>query len=203
MSFRFNQKAFKDDTLKAKSEIESIIGSEVNAFRAPGFSITKNNTWALRLLAEMGFKYDCSLFPASHDYGGMPGYGVGIPKKINLGNDLSIKEFPINIHTIFQKPLVFSGGGYFRLFPYWIIKQWGQRTDYMMTYFHPRDFDVGQPVVEGLPRMRRFKSYVGIKHAFSKFQKLLDDFDFCNLEEADLLINWDENEQINLLDLEK
>ena len=48
----------------AKSLIEDLIGEEVNAFRAPGFSITKNNTWALRCLGELGFEYDCSMFPA-------------------------------------------------------------------------------------------------------------------------------------------
>ena len=36
----------------------------------------------------------------------------------------------------------------------------------MMTYFHPRDFDTGQPIIRSLPVMRRFKSYVGIKGAF-------------------------------------
>ena len=36
------------DTLKAKNHIEDAIGIEVNSFRAPGFSITKNNIWALR-----------------------------------------------------------------------------------------------------------------------------------------------------------
>ena len=71
LSFRFDEKTFKADTLKAKRLIEDVTGEEVNAFRAPGFSITKNNTWALYCLAEMGFRYDCSMFPAPHDYGGL------------------------------------------------------------------------------------------------------------------------------------
>ena len=62
LSFRFNEKDFKRDTAMAKSLIEDLIGEEVNAFRAPGFSITKNNTWALRCLGELGFEYDCSMF---------------------------------------------------------------------------------------------------------------------------------------------
>ena len=41
LSFRFNEKDFKRDTAMAKSLIEDLIGEEVNAFRAPGFSITK------------------------------------------------------------------------------------------------------------------------------------------------------------------
>ena len=191
LSFRFDEKTFKADTLKAKRLIEDVTGEEVNAFRAPGFSITKNNTWALYCLAEMGFRYDCSMFPAPHDYGGMPSYGEGVPKRIDVGDGRIIKEFPINIHRIMGKHIVFSGGGFFRLFPYWLINHWGRHSDYMMTYFHPRDFDEGQPVMKNLPAVRRFKSYVGIKGAFTKFQRLLDHYEFYNVEQADKLINCD------------
>ena len=143
LSFRFNEKDFKRDTAMAKSLIEDLIGEEVNAFRAPGFSITKNNTWALRCLGELGFEYDCSMFPAPHDYGGMPSYGMGVPKRIDLGFGGFIKEFPINIQAICGKYIVFSGGGFFRLFPYWLIDYWAKDCTYMMTYFHPREFIYG------------------------------------------------------------
>ena len=202
LSFRFDEKAFKTDTLKAKCLIEDITGEEINAFRAPGFSITKNNAWALRSLVEMGFKYDCSVFPASHDYGGMPSYGKGVPKRIDVGDGMMIKEFPINVHLFAGKPVVFSGGGFFRLFPYRLIHHWGKHGDYIMTYFHPRDFDTGQPVMKMLSAMRRFKSYVGIKGAFCKFQRLLDDFDFCNVEQASELINWENTPIIQLDNLQ-
>lgn len=86
--------------------------------------------------------------------------------------------------------MFFSGGGFFRLFPYWLINHWGRHSDYMMTYFHPRDFDEEQPVMKSLPVMRRFKSYVGIKGAFTKFQRVLDHYEFYNVEQADKLINW-------------
>ena len=203
LSHRFTPEEFISDTTKEKSLIEGVIGKPVRLFRAPGFSITKNNTWALRALADMGFEYDCSIFPAAHDYGGMPSYGEGMPKLIDLEDGRFIKEFPINIHQVAGKNLVFSGGGFFRLFPYWLIKSWAKKTDYMMTYFHPRDFDAGQPVVPNLPLMRRFKSYVGIKGAFKKFQHLLNDFTFVNVSEADKLIDWDSVPALKLSELEK
>lgn len=96
------------------------------------------------------------------------------------------------------KNIVFSGGGFFRFFPYWLIKHWGKQTDYMMTYFHPRDFDTGQPVMKNLPLIRQFKSYVGIKGAFEKWQRLLSDFEFVNVEEADEMIDWNKQRVINL-----
>ena len=68
----------------------------------------------------------------------------------------------------------------------------------MMTYFHPRDFDMGQPKVQGLPLARQFKSYVGIKGAFVKWKKLLDDFSFVNVETADKQIDWSQARIIEL-----
>lgn len=203
LSHRFTPEQFVEDTMKAKNLIESVIGEKVNIFRAPGFSITKNNTWALKSLTDMGFEYDCSMFPAPHDYGGMPSYGEGVPKLIDLGDGRCIKEFPINIQKVAGKNIVFSGGGFFRLFPYWLINHWAKKCNYMMTYFHPRDFDTGQPVVPNLPLARRFKSYVGIKGAFRKFQRLLDNYSFVNVEQADKSINWNTVQVLTLKDLEK
>ena len=203
LSHRFTIEEFIKDTTKAKELIENVIGRKINIFRAPGFSITKNNTWALQALADMGFEYDCSIFPASHDYGGMPSYGIGIPKKIDVGNGKYIKEFPINIKPIAGKNIVFSGGGFFRLFPYCLINHWAKECNYMMTYFHPRDFDIGQPIMKNLPMARKFKSYVGIRGAFTKFQKLLDNYNFVNVEEANKQIDWNKVEILTLKELNK
>jgi polysaccharide deacetylase family protein (PEP-CTERM system associated) len=197
LSTRFTPSQFKEDTYKAKSLIEDVIGDEVNCFRAPGFSITENNKWAIEILCELNFKYDCSVFPAKHDYGGMPNYGNSEPSILEY-NGYSIKEFPINIHTIAGHNLVFSGGGFFRLFPYWLIKKWGKESEYMMTYFHPRDFDPNQPVIKALPLMRKFKSYVGLHHSFAKFKKILSDFEFVNIALADNLIDWNSSKKIIL-----
>ncbi|MBE0646704.1 MAG: DUF3473 domain-containing protein, partial [Bacteroidales bacterium] len=67
---------------------------------------------------------------------------------------------------------------------------WASNSSYVMTYFHPRDFDTTQPVIDSLPTMRKFKSYVGLSNAFPKFQRLLNDFEFVSVEEADKLIDW-------------
>ena len=127
--------------------------------------------------------------------------GNGIPKRIDVGDGKILKEFPINIQQVFGKNIVFSGGGFFRLFPYRLINHWGKKSEYTMTYFHPRDFDTGKPVIKELPMMRKFKSYVGIKGAFKKFQNLLDDYDFCSIEEANDKIDWDKTPTLKLENL--
>ena len=52
-----------------------------------------------------------------------------------------------------------------------------QRT----SYIHLRDLDAGQPMLEGLPLVRRFKSYVGLKGAEKKLRKYLTDFEFTDI----------------------
>ena len=191
LAFRFDRIGFKQDTEKAKKQIEELIGESINAFRAPGFSITERNIWSLEVLAELGFEYDCSIFPAPHDYGGFISYGKAEPAILKFANNLKIKEFPINTKQILGKKLVFSGGGFFRFFPYFLIKNWALDSPYLMTYFHTRDFDPGQPMIDSLPTMRKFKSYVGLSAAFAKFQGLLNDFEFISVEEANKLVDWD------------
>lgn len=198
LSFRFDRDGFKEDTLKAKKLIEEVIGEPINAFRAPGFSITEQNVWALEVLTELGFEYDCSLFPARHDYGGFSSYGKAEPTILNLPNGKQLKEFPMNVHHVLGKNIVFSGGGFFRFFPYPLIKYWSSRSFYLMTYFHPRDFDPDQPVIQALPLARKFKSYVGLSTSFLKFQKLLNDFEFLSVIEANENIDWEKTRVIKL-----
>ena len=77
----------------------------------------------------------------------------------------------MNTASLLGQNFVFSGGGYFRLLPEWYLKKLFNSQDYVMTYFHPRDFDAGQPIIPGLSRFRKFKSYTGIRSALEKLEK--------------------------------
>lgn len=186
---RFNKEQMYEDTRKAKMLIEDAIGKEINAFRAPAFSITKENLYAFDVLGELGFTIDCSIFPTTRDFGGMPDYGVSEPRIIEH-NGYRFKEFPINPGVIMGREIVFSGGGYFRLFPYWLIKKLTKKQSYTMTYFHPSDFDPGQPDMPHLSMRQRIKNRIGLKGAYNKYLKYLDDFDFVNIEQAERMIDW-------------
>ena len=184
LAYEQDRKTFYNDVEKSIKTLEDCTGKKVTSFRAPGFSITKNNKWAFEVLHELGITKDSSVFPAGRAHGGLPSYSSAIPSIIEY-NGIKLKEFPINTHTILGKPFIFSGGGYFRLLPYKTIKNWTIQSNYVMTYFHPRDFDIGQPIVPGLSLPRRFKSYVGIKNCKPKLEQWLSDFDFIDLNQAD------------------
>ncbi len=181
---------FKEDVTSSIKLLEDITGQKVECFRAPGFSIRESEAWAYEILYEAGIRYDSSVFPAHHAHGGMPSYGKAVPSIIKH-NDVEMKEFPISSKSFFSKPLIFSGGGYFRLFPYPVIRQFaGSSKDYMLSYIHPRDLDAGQPVLEGLPLTRRFKSYVGLKGAEQKLRRFLSDYRFTDLATASASVDW-------------
>jgi len=195
--FEQNKKEFSQDLENSIKSIEDITGKKVRAYRAPGFSIGKENMWAFELLVEHGIEIDCSIFPAKRAHGGFEAYGHAQPSIIDI-NGIEIKEFPINLAELKVLNLIFSGGGYFRLLPYWIIKALMKRSDYVMTYFHPRDFDAKQPMIQDLSRLRKFKSYYGLKNAFDKLERLISDFDFIDLEEANSAIEWQHVKRVRL-----
>lgn len=197
LAYEQDRKTFYNDVEKSIKTLEDCTGKKVSSFRAPGFSITKNNKWAFEVLHELGITKDSSVFPAGRAHGGLPSYNSAKPSIIAY-NGVRLKEFPINTHTIIGKPFIFSGGGYFRLCPYKIVKNWTHKSDYVMTYFHPRDFDYEQPLVPGLSPIRHFKSYVGIKNCKIKLQQWLNDFDFIDLNQAEKLILWDQVPEVKL-----
>lgn len=167
-----DKKSFIEETSTAKKMLEDVSGIEVDTYRAPNFGIEGIEEWYFDALAEMGFNADSS-FHGNHPH---------------LMQDIigEMKEYPISIHH----HISYSGGGYFRLLPYFLIKKWSMENEYLMTYFHPHDFDKNQPRWKGMGVKDNIVSYVGISGAFCKFKRYVDDFKFVSIEQADKMINW-------------
>ncbi len=189
---------FRQDVDSSIKMLQDLTGQPIRIFRAPGFSIRESEGWAFETVADLGIEIDCSVFPAHHAHGGMSSYGKGQPALLKYG-DATIKELPISTKELHNHHLIYSGGGYFRLLPYWLIKKWAKEdSDYMLSYIHPRDLDAGQPMVPGLPLARKFKSYVGLKGAEAKLRKFLTDFEFMDVAQAEKSIDWN---KVKILDL--
>jgi len=190
---------FRKDVDGSIKLLQDLTGKPVKYFRAPGFSIRESEAWAFDILADLGIEIDCSVFPAAHAHGGMPSYGKGRPGVIVTGRGTHIKEFPISAKEIAGRHIIYSGGGYFRLFPYRLIKHWAMgNNDYLLSYIHPRDLDANQPMIKGLPVSRRFKSYVGLKGAEHKLRRMLKDFKFTDIAAADKITDWQNTPIIRL-----
>ncbi|MFI3262666.1 MAG: polysaccharide deacetylase family protein [Rikenellaceae bacterium] len=192
-----NRDEFKEDVSSSIKILEDVSGQKIKYFRAPGFSIRESEPWAFEVLSELGIEIDCSVFPAAHAHGGMPSYKHIAPAWIE-GDGFKLKELPISPVKIGGKQIVYSGGGYFRLFPYSAIRKFTKDSDYVMSYIHPRDLDAGQPMLKELSLARRFKSYVGLKGAENKLRKWLTEFEFVDIHTANNQINWTEAQTIKL-----
>lgn len=188
---------FEMDLKKSIYSIEDITGKKISMYRAPAFSIGKNNLWAFEILAQNGIEIDCSVFPAKHDFGGFADIGETTPFRLKYNHSI-LKEFPMSTANVFGKNIVITGGGFFRLYPYWLIRRHISDKSYIMTYFHPRDIDKEQPILKGLSHIRKFKSYYGLKYSLNKFSRLISEFNFLSISEADKLITWND---IKLIDI--
>jgi polysaccharide deacetylase family protein (PEP-CTERM system associated) len=195
--YDLNRDEFYQDVNRSIKTLEDISGKKVKMFRAPGFSITEKNKWSFEVLHELGIEIDSSVFPTGRAHGGMPTYGTAEPSILNY-NGIQLKEFPINTHKVMGIPFIYSGGGYFRLLPYSLIKKWTKKDKYIMSYIHPRDLDPSQPMIHDLRIQRKFKSYVGLKTSQNKLKKWLSEFEFVDIATADSQIDWDTAKKIIL-----
>ena len=189
---------FRNDVDYSVKFLQDLTGKPVRYFRAPGFSIRESEAWAFEIIHDLGIEIDCSVFPAHHAHGGFPSYGKAEPAIVEV-NGKRIKEFPISCREMGGSHIIYQGGGYFRLFPYTLIKHWAKRDkDYLLSYIHPRDLDAGQPMVPGLSAARKFKSYVGLEGAEKKLRHFLKDFKFTDIATADTSVNWEKVRTIQL-----
>lgn len=170
---------FRQDTKQAKETIEDIVGQPVLIYRAPSYSITKKSLWALDILAELGFKYDSSIFPIHHDIYGIP----DAPRFPYAISGLDLLEFPITTFRIFGRNIPIAGGGYFRFFPYWftrtLLRQINSRERQpFVFYLHPWELDPDQPRMHNAGLRSKTRHYLNLKKTSSRLQQLLKDFHF-------------------------
>lgn len=197
LAYEQNRQTFERDLERSIKSIEDVIGKKVRAYRAPGFSLMEQNKWVFEVLMKNGIEIDASIFPAERSHGGFAQFGHAEPCWIDI-DGMRMKEFPINISSFAGKNLIFSGGGYFRLFPYPLLDVMTKNSDYVMTYFHPRDFDAEQPMVPGLNFVRKFKSYYGLKGCLSKLDKLIKKHEFVDIRTAEASIDWEKAKVVHL-----
>ena len=185
---------FRQETLRAKALLEDQIQKPVLGYRAASYSITNDSLWALDILAEAGFVYDSSIFPVRHDRYGIPDtprhpYLLTTPAGANL------IEFPISTKKLMNYQLPVAGGGYFRLFPYWLTKgalrsinRHEQKP--FVFYLHPWEVDPDQPRIKA-SRLSRFRHYNNLKRCEQRLQQLLKQFSFGTmhsvLQQMDML----------------
>ncbi len=177
---------FREETIRSKALLEDIIQTSVTGYRAASYSITPNSLWALDILAETGFEWDSSIFPIHHDRYGIPDSPTS-PYFIKTRNGSLIKELPLTTAKFIGVKLPAAGGGYFRLFPYWLSRKLLEKATKdspAIFYLHPWEIDPEQPRVEGASLLSRFRHYNNLEKCMERLDKLTSDFEFTYVSNA-------------------
>lgn len=175
------EKAFREDTLRAIDVITQATGILPIGYRAPSWSINSSIPWAFEVLAELGFKYDSSIFPIKHDIYGEPTAPRRIFRK-KLESGRTIFEIPASTIKFFGRNMPVCGGGYLRHSPYWytakMLRKLNEEDQPAVVYIHPWELDKDQPRIEGLSMFQKFRQYGSTSILRKKVEKLLSEFDF-------------------------
>ncbi len=176
---------FEKETRDSKNLLEDIIGKPVQGYRAASYSITRKSLWALDILAELGFKYDSSIFPVAHDNYGIKG-SPEFPHILETPNKGTLVEYPLSTYRFMGQAIPVAGGGYFRLYPYWLsrffYRKINQQAAPFVFYLHPWEIDPDQPRVDA-SLLSRFRHYNNLDKGYLRFSRLLTDFRFTTMHE--------------------
>jgi len=174
---------FLRDIRRAKAILEDITSVEVKGYRAPSFSVGKDNPWAFDCIAEAGYRYSSSVYPVRHDHYGMPD-----APRLPYRPRENLLEIPIATARLAGRNLPAGGGGYFRLLPYAISRALVRRLNAeggaAVFYLHPWELDPEQPRIAGTGMKTRFRHYVNLHLTEPRLRKLLRDFRWSRIDQV-------------------
>ncbi len=174
------KEAFEDDLVKGLSLLEKITGKPVRLYRAPMFSLCNASAWTIPILLKHGITISSS-YKSHHPFNN---HRIPSSPFYFEHEGRQLMELPLNRMRFPLLNLVYTGSGYFRMLPLWLIKFLFDRNTYNMTYFHPRDFDENVPFTKLLPVYRNWMNSFGNSTTSIKLEELLKMFTFLTLSEA-------------------
>jgi polysaccharide deacetylase family protein (PEP-CTERM system associated) len=135
--------AFRAEVTDARKLLSDQAGRDVIGFRAPSWSVTMRSLWALDVLAECGFRYDSSIFPAANYL-----YGIaGAPRTVYHVETRAgaLIEVPPPALAFGRLRLGAGGGFYLRALPLVVhrrlMREYERRGAPFVLFIHPRELD--------------------------------------------------------------
>lgn len=165
---------FRADVERGLAAIEAVTDATIDGYRAPSFSITDR---AIGELADLGFRYDSSLFRSSlHDrYGSLDAPTGERVFEVKPG----LHEVELPVLEVPGLGLPWGGGAYFRMLPYRVFRAGLRRVDRpAVFYLHPWEIDPDQPRVDGVPYTNRLRHYANLDRTWGRLDRLLSDFEW-------------------------
>ena len=179
---------FESDLIKSIESLKKISGEKILGFRAPWFSITRNNFWVFDILKKY-LKYDSSIFPVGPHYGFSKApryiYKMSEDNPLKENNDGDFLELPMmtsKIPILGNFPI--AGGIYLRFLPKILvengIKKFNKDGHPAICYIHPQDLDFNRPHLKGTS----WHNYWGLKNTYKKLESILTNFNFSSARDV-------------------
>jgi polysaccharide deacetylase family protein (PEP-CTERM system associated) len=179
---RLDPDALLQDLRNSKALLEDTIGEGVEGFRAPSFAIGET---VLAAIEKSGYRYDSSYNSfALHGRYGKIDLSNGKKRGIAIRLYDGFWELPVSNLMLGRFVFPWSGGGYFRLLPFFLFKQGINKIiksdQAYVIYLHPWEIDPDQPKVQDAYPMYRFRHYINLKRTFRRLEALIQEFGDCS-----------------------
>lgn len=187
MIYNLTQAQFRQELQRSVHLLEDITGQSVIGFRAPTFSVRDDILdWYCAALREQGIIYDSSIMLAT------------VRKCYGFRNDLILKRmaergldcYPMSVTSVMGKNIPVLGGGYFRIYPYWLT-QWltrGLNKTTSIFYMHPYELDTYEyremQALIPIPRKMAVHQFAGRGSIMGKLHQLLRDYSFTSFRDT-------------------
>lgn len=180
---------FREELHRSVDVLRQQTGQPVLGHRVADFSISGRILHYFEQLGEEGIAYDSSIFPIRHPRYGVPG-AWRVPHLIQCASRKILVEFPLA--TIRLAGMVFpaAGGGYLRLFPYWLTRQsirgLEQEGAPATCYIHPYELDLleSDEIPYQVPTLLRWSQFTNRRSVRPKLRRLLKEFRFITMARA-------------------
>lgn len=185
--WKLDAERLRSETIK----FGSLIKERCIGFRAPSFSLSNETKWALKVLEEVGYKYDSSVFPAKTPLYGLSSaptrpYRVSCENVVKEDEDAVLWEFPLLVYSIAGVRIPVAGGFYLRFFPVGIIKRAVKKTNKegfpAVLFVHNWELDSETPKLK-LGLYRSFVTYHNIEKTGKKLNSLLSNLEFTSVRD--------------------
>lgn len=194
--FRQKKNDFERDLEVGIELLGKLTNQTITTYRAPDLTLNNESLWITDCLLAHGITSSSSTRQA-----------VVIRQQLIPGKPFVFRtpsggkliEFPVNRYTLPFARIGYTGSGYFRLLPLILLRHcFASNEKFIMSYFHPRDFDTALPWDNRLSLMRNWKNTVGSQSTLHKLEYFVKRYSFTTVQAAMLQLNIEELPVINL-----
>lgn len=187
MLYNLTEAQFRAELHRSMAALEDVSGTKVIGFRAPTFSVRDDILdWYCAALREEGVVYDSSIMIATV----RSCYGFtddGILRRIA---ERGLDTYPMSVSRVLGKNIPVLGGGYFRIYPYWLTQWLARKLDQNTSifYMHPYELDINEyqevSQLVDIPTKMAVHQFARRGSVEGKLRKLLLDYPFSSFRDT-------------------